>query len=266
MFFSDNKKFDFSLFFGVLLLMGIGLLCIYSATRNAETEAIRRLFSAQILWVGLSLILFTVVVSLPIRFYYGFAYLFYGISLVLLILLEIKGGQVVKGAERWIQIAGFKVQPSEFVKIGLLLALSRYLSAKSISLSRLSSLLIPAALILAPFGLVLKQPDLGTAMIICAMVIPMLFWGGMSVLEIVFLISPALSMILSFHVVPWGIYFLALLLLLYFTRPAMGLAAMTIISNLGIAAVTAIIWNLLHDYQKNRILSFLDPNLDPFGS
>ena len=261
-----RPKLDFPLILVMMALLLIGLACIYAATRSAESEAIRRLFKMQVLWIGMGMVLFAVVASVPIKIYFSFSYLFYAGAILLLLLLEIVGGHATKGAERWINIAGFKLQPSEYAKIGLVLALARYFSAKSISFSRPSSLLVPAALVLIPFGLVLKQPDLGTAIILALVLPTLLFFAGMPLLEIFFLISPALSLLLSFHVLPWGFYFLALVVVIYFTRPQMVLAAAVLLVNIFVAGITAIAWNLLHDYQKNRILSFLDPNRDPFGT
>ena len=94
-------------------------------------------------------------------------------------------------------LGGVKLQPSEFAKIGLLLALARYLSEKEVSLSKITSFIMPIILIGVPFLLVLKQPDLGTAGVFCAMALPMFFWGGLTILEVIYLVSPVLSLILS---------------------------------------------------------------------
>jgi rod shape determining protein RodA len=184
----------------------------------------------------------------------------------MLLFLEVAGGHVSKGAERWIALGALKLQPSEFAKIGLLLALARCLSAKSVELAKPSSLLAPAALVVLPFALVLKQPDLGTALVMGGMVLPMLLWAGMPLFEIALLVSPLLSMLLSFHVLPWGIYFLSFCVLLYLARPSLAIASVSVLTNILFAGATAIIWNLLHDYQKSRIVSFLDPARDPFGT
>lgn len=263
---ADRARFDLPLLLCITALTGIGLACIYSATHNAESASVRGLFRTQFLWVAIGFVLFGVVASLPSRAYYGFAYLVYGSSILLLLYLEATGGYVSKGAARWIHIGGFRLQPSEYAKIGLMLGLARYLSAKPVGLSRPSSLLIPGALIAIPFLLVLKQPDLGTAMIMALMTLPMFYWSGMPMLEVFFLVSPFLSIILSFHVLPWGAYFFILLAVLYFSRPSLFLAVVVLISNILTGGATAIGWNLLQDYQKSRILTFVDPSRDPFGA
>jgi len=192
-------------------------------------------------------------------------------------------GVSAKGAERWLMVAGVKIQPSEFAKIGLLLALARYLSEKKVSLDNLSTFIMPGILILVPFALVLKQPDLGTAGVFCAMALPMFFWGGLSILEVFFIVSPLISLglsaiplILSFGTdhgwgaigtVPWGVFFLGLMALLYFTRPSLLITIGVVVANLFTATITTVVWNtFLKDYQKMRIISFINPQADPFGS
>ena len=220
------------------------------------------------------------IISIPGRLFYGFAYIFYAISVVMLVMALVMGVSA-KGAERWIIIAGFKLQPSEFAKIGLLLALARYLSEKTVSLERITSFIIPGLLIGVPFLLVLKQPDLGTAGVFCAMSLPMFFWGGLTVLEVFYIISPlfslvfsAIPLILSFGsdhgwgivgAIPWGFFFLTLCAILYFARPSMFIMIGVVASSLFTATITTVVWNsFLKDYQKMRIISFINPQADPF--
>lgn len=257
---------DFTLLLIVALLISIGMACIYSATQYAQNEAMRSLFKTQLLWIALGVVVLILTASIPLKFYYAFSYIIYGGTVLLLVYLEVAGGHISKGAERWISLGGIKIQPSELMKIGLLFALARYFSTKSISLEKPSSLVVPGILVLIPFGLILKQPDLGTAMIMSITLLPMLFWAGMPALEIFLLVSPFISLILSFNVLPWGIYFLILCVVLYFARPPLLLVSITVVLNLISAGVTAIVWNSLHDYQKNRILSFMDPGRDPIGA
>jgi rod shape determining protein RodA len=192
-------------------------------------------------------------------------------------------GVSAKGAERWILIGGVKLQPSEFAKIGLLLALARYLSEKEVSLNKITSFIVPIILIGIPFLLVLKQPDLGTAGVFCAMALPMFFWGGLTILEVIYLVSPVLSLILSAiplilsfgtehgwgitGAIPWGVFFVGLCVLLYFTRPSLLVTIAVVASNLISATFITIVWgSFLKDYQKMRVISFINPQADPFGA
>jgi len=275
-------QFDFTLFFLGLSLWLIGNLLVYSATYIHESGPLAFLYRQQAIWLVMAVIIILAIVSIPGRLFYNLSYVFYGMSLVLL-MMALFMGVSAKGAERWIVIAGFKLQPSEFAKIGLLLALARHLSVKSVSLYSLRSFIIPGILIGVPFLLVLKQPDLGTAGVFCAMALPMFFWGGLALIDLFYVLSPlvslglsAIPLILSFGAdkgwgfggaVPWGLFFIALCAVLYFTRPPVLILVGVVVANLFTATITTVVWNsFLKDYQKMRIISFINPQADPFGA
>lgn len=276
-----GHNFDFSFFFAALALWIIGFFLVYSATVIHESGPLAGLYKQQIIWILMALLVIMAIISIPGRLFYGFAYVFYGLSIVLL-LMALFMGVSAKGAERWIMVAGFKVQPSEFAKIGLLLALARYLSERTVSLGKVSSFIIPGLLIGVPFILVMKQPDLGTAGVFCAMALPMFFWGGLSILEVTFVVSPLISLILSAiplilsfgsehgwginGAIPWGLFFIILCGILYLTRPSMLVTIGVIVANLFTATITTIVWGFLKDYQKMRVISFINPQADPFGA
>jgi len=274
-------RFDFSIFFSALALWIIGVFLVYSATYFHDSGPLVGIYKQQIIWVFMAMLIIMAIVSIPGRMFFGFAYVFYGLSLFLL-LLAIVVGVSAKGAERWILIGGFKLQPSEFAKIGLLLALARYLSEKTVSLEKISTFIIPGILIGVPFLLVLKQPDLGTAGVFCAMALPMFYWGGLTLLEVFYIISPgfslglsAIPLIMSYAsghswggggAIPWGLFFITLCVILYITKPHLFLVIGVIVANLFTATITTVVWSLLKDYQKMRIISFIDPMQDPFGA
>ncbi len=279
-----HKKngFDFPLFFAALALWIIGLFLVYSATVIHETGPLAGLYKQQVIWLFMAILVILAITSIPGRYFHAFAYIFYGLSLILL-LLAIFMGVSAKGAERWIMIAGFKLQPSEFAKIGLLLALARYLSEKTVSLEKISTFIMPGILILIPFILVLKQPDLGTAMVFSAMALPMFYWGGLTLIEVFYIISPIISLslsaiplILSYEshhswgimgAIPWGVFFLGLCAVLYYFRPSLFITTGVVVANLFTATIVTVVWNsVLKDYQKMRIISFINPQADPFGA
>ena len=275
------KKFDFPLLWAAVALWTVGIVLIFSATHTVESGPLAGLYKQQIVWILLALLIIAAILSIPGRFFFGFGYVFYGLALLLLLLAEFVGASA-KGAERWIVIAGFKLQPSEFAKIGVLLALARYLSEHTLSLERITSFIVPAALIGVPFMLVLKQPDLGTAMVFGAMAIPMFYWGGLALIEVFYLVSPGISLVLSAiplimsfasgrdwgvaGAVPWGIFFLVLIAILYFMRPHLFLMIGVVVANLFTATIVTMVWRVLKDYQKMRIISFIDPQQDAFGA
>lgn len=277
-----KNEFDVVLVLIALALWVVGIMLVFSATHIYESGPLVHSTRNQIVWIAMGLFIILLVTSIPTRIYFSFAYVVYGASLLLL-LYGIFTGVVSKGAERWISIGGLRIQPSEFAKIGLLLALARYFSTKTISLERLRSFILPGIMILVPFGLILKQPDLGTALILCLMSVPMLYWSGLTMLEMFYLTSPVISLalsaiplILSFtfkthggigEAIPWGIFFVFLCGVLYFTRPRMVILVGLVAVNLVTAGITTVAWNgFLQDYQKMRILSFINPQMDPAGA
>jgi len=277
-----GRNFDLLLLLGCLLLWVFGIALIYSATAIHHTGVLAHVARNQILWVIIGLCLIFALCAIPTGRIYQFAYVLFVASLLLLVVVVFMG-IVSKGANRWIGFGPLRIQPSEFAKIGLLLALARYFTKKSISLDRLSSFVMPGLLILVPFILVMQQPDLGTALVFCVLALPVFYWGGLSLAELFLLVSPIISLILSaiplilshlsehassiIWTLPWGIYFLGLCGFLILLKPRPLLIALVIVLNLTTATITTIIWNnVLQDYQKGRIISFINPQNDPFGA
>jgi rod shape determining protein RodA len=277
-----KSEFDIVLVLLAMALWTFGVFLVFSATHIYDSGPLVHSTRNQVIWILMGFVIILVITSIPTRLYFSFAYILYGASLLLL-LYGFFTGVISKGAERWVNIAGLRVQPSEFAKIGLLLALARYFSTKTISLESLPSFIVPGILIMIPFGLILKQPDLGTALILGLMSVPMLYWAGLSILELFFLMSPALSLALSaiplilaftfkttggiWEAIPWGVFFVILCGVLYLTRPRMTILVGVVVINLFTAGITTIAWNgFLQDYQKKRILSFINPQMDPVGA
>jgi len=277
-----KSEFDFFLLFLSITLWIIGLFLVFSATHIYDSGPLIHSTRNQIIWVTMGLLTILIITSIPTRVYYSLSYVIYGFSLLLL-LVGVFTGVISKGAERWIVVAGIRLQPAEFAKIGLVLALARYLSDKSLSLQRISSFIVPCILIVVPFALIIKQPDLGSALILGAISLPVFFWAGLSILEIFFLTSPILSLALSAiplilaftsktplgigEAIPWGIFFIVLCVILYATRPPMFILVGVVALNLFTAGITTVVWNgFLQDYQKKRILSFINPEADPAGA
>ncbi|HEX7510344.1 MAG TPA: rod shape-determining protein RodA [Chitinivibrionales bacterium] len=280
--FQKKSEFDFLLLFLCVVAWVIGLFLVFSATHIYESGPLINSTRNQIVWVSLGLITILIITSIPTRLYYSLSYVAYGLSLLLLF-YGFFTGVISKGAERWIVLGGARLQPAEFAKIGVVLALARYFSNKSLSLDRITSFFVPCILIIVPFGLIIKQPDLGSALILCAIALPVFYWAGLSIIELFFLTSPLLSLILSAVplimaftsqgsmgigvAVPWGIFFLALCTVCYITHPPRFIVVSIITLNLFTAGITTVVWNgFLQDYQKKRILSFINPQADPSGA
>jgi rod shape determining protein RodA len=189
----------------------------------------------------------------------------YGGMVASLIAVRIIGVSAL-GAQSWISIGGFNVQPSEFAKVAAILLLARVLSRYPVE--RPVDLIRPVAVIGLPWLLVLIQPDLGSSLVFGAVLLVMMYWSGMPGAWVVLFISPLVAAILA-GVLPWA---LALWI------PLMGWLAWSSLpwKRIGLAAVLAVegtfaaampwLWNhFLQPHQRARLTLFLDPNQDPMG-
>ncbi len=203
----------------ITLVCGIGFLTLYSAANGSlEPWAVRQMFRFA---VGLAVMLGVAVVD--IRAWMRWAYILYFIALVLLVGVDVHGSTGL-GAQRWIDLGFIQLQPSEIMKITMVLALARYFHGSTPQdVGRPLFLVIPVVLILMPAALVLKQPDMGTAMML-------LLAGG-------------------------AVFFLAGVRTWMFA----------VVVALAGGAVP-VVWRFMREYQKQRIMTFLDPESDPLGS
>ncbi len=259
------KGFDFTLFAIALILSLIGVVLIYSAKYHSDNPAERGIYFKQIIWILLSMVVCGLIFFVPLRFYEVFSYLLYFLSLLALIIILMVGSTRM-GAARWISVAGFNIQPSEFAKIAVIFPLARYLTYSKRSIYNIKWLISVLAIVLLPALLVLKQPDLGTSLVFFSVLISMLFWAGVPLFYLFLIVSPVISLICAFHWISWAIFFLLLITLLYRVKPNFIFTVGFVLLNLIFGMTTPLVWNKLHDYQKQRILVFLDPGRDPQGA
>ncbi|MBF0334313.1 MAG: rod shape-determining protein RodA, partial [Alphaproteobacteria bacterium] len=216
-----EKLWHVSWSFILLLRMvaGIGFLMLVSAANgNADPWA-----SRQMVRFGVGVGVMLVVGLVDIRIWMKHAYALYVIAAILLVLVELRG-TIGMGAQRWIDLGFVQLQPSEVMKISLVLALARYFHGANLQeVGRPVFLIVPLLMVLAPAVLGLKQPDLGTAMML----------------------------ILS----SGGIFWLA----------GVRLWKFALVFSASVAAIP-VAWNFLREYQKQRVLTFLNPENDPLGS
>ena len=150
-----------------LFLVFFGWMNIFASSYNEQFRSIFDLhqnYGDQLLWILISFIFIFLLFIIDHRFFFFFTYPIYGIAILFLILVLAFGMQI-HGAKSWLNIAGFGLQPSEFVKIAVALAIARYLSGFNVKLMTWRSLLIVAAFILTPVLLITLQPDFGTALV-----------------------------------------------------------------------------------------------------
>lgn len=206
-------------FFFIFLLAGVGVLMLYSAANGnwnvwAVKHAVRFALGAAVM--------FALTIT-DIKAFLHYAYYFYFISLFLLIVVEV-AGHTGMGATRWINLGFIKLQPSELMKIALVLALAKYFHSTTLqNIETISGIIPPLLMAFVPAGLIMMQPDLGTALML-------LFTTGV----ILFVVGVQL----------WK--FVAV--------------------GGGVLALLPVAWHFLHDYQRQRVLTFLNPERDPLGA
>lgn len=220
-------NFDWSIFLVALVLSLIGVSTIYSATRPVLDAAQQSFYIRQLYWIGLSLLCFVAVASFDYKWIIRYAFLIYIAGVILLILVLFIGSKGL-GAQRWIKLGFISFQPSEFFKLFFIIALSRYLAGMGGNLSLgLKELFKMTILFFAvPAFLIVKQPDLGTAIILFFIFFSMIFIAGIRRRLLVMAII-------------------------------LGVISLPFMGN--------IFWGGLKGYQKQRIVAFMDPDVDPQG-
>lgn len=193
--------FDWLLFVLVLALVGIGIMGVYSATFEGHTR-LSSLAVRQISWAGLGFIAMLVVFAVDYRELERLGYFFFGVTLVLLLLVPILGS-FGGGARRWISFGFFSLQPSELAKISSLLVLAQYLHLVAPPQGyALRDLIYPGVIMALPAGLVLTEPNLGTATIIGLVAMTLVFAAGIRLNSLATLGTVAGGLLLPF----WHFY------------------------------------------------------------
>lgn len=203
----------------LIAIVLFGLATLYSAAGGSISPWA---FNQGLRFVLLSGLMFALS-RISVARWMDIAYPLYGVTLVLLLIVELFG-KIGMGAQRWIDLGFIRLQPSEFMKIAVVLSLAKFFHRlPAIYVSTPSVLVAPIALFAVPAALVMLQPDLGTAMMISMASVLVIFLAGVGL--------------------RW-----------FLTAGAALLAALPVA------------WSMLHDYQKNRVLVFMDPEGDPLGT
>jgi rod shape determining protein RodA len=219
------RAFDWQMTIFAVLLMGFGQAMAYSNTIAAGDGVFDpgSTFARGLIWTGFAVIAFVIATAFDYKWLRTFAWPLYFANLGLL-LLTLAIGDGVSGAARWIPIGPFQFQFSELAKILMIIVLANYLAGRHATLHSIWTILGACLLVVPAWALVLLQPDLGTSLVLAAILAGMLFMSGASV--------------------RW----------------------LAVLGGAIVAAVPIAWTYLLRDYQKQRLLSFLDPSADPQGS
>ncbi len=294
--YSRALKVDYLLIISFLLLVGIGILTIYSAgTGSVEGASPENQYIRQMYWALSGIVLFILILLLNFHKVSEYAVFIYGAG-VLLLLITLFFGKRVRGAKSWITLfGGLGFQPSEFVKIAVIIALARFLERIGADIRSLKNVVIALVIGLAPAGLILLQPDFGTALVYIPVCLIMLFFAGiryMHLLSLLIILAIAVSLpllttfgrltkfsslsflevlddtkIIFLIAMIFGILSFIMFVLYRITKKPMILKAMNIFLIFFFGLILAApLGRFLKPYQKERLIVFLKPSIDPFGS
>ncbi len=256
----------------VVGLAAYGLATLYSAGQTDVPTFVTTIWHKQLGWLAIgALCAWLVFRTSPRMLEWATPYAYWGgVVLLLLTLAFGAGAGTAAGSRSWIAIGGMRLgQPAELAKIGVILMLARWIADRREPPANLRELVFgdrllgPCLIAGIPFGLVLLQPDLGSAIVFIAILFAMLFWAGTKPSLLLLLASPAIGLILAFSTVAWGAWIVLLFVLVLWWRPYLweGLAVMMVNVAMGVVALP--LWQRLAPYQQNRLLAFLNPEVDP---
>ncbi len=257
------KKIDLNILLSLSILITVGLMALHSATLAAGGAEVW--FRKQLVWIGMGTVLMLVVYLVPLEFIFKLAPPLYVISLILLVIVKIAGVTGL-GATRWIRLGFFNFQPSELAKIAVLLLLGKFYYYEKRNPNNLANFFVAAALVLVPFFLILIEPDLGTSLVLLALLLPVLHWAGLRWITLFSILSPGFIMFASFNLIAFFIVILFILMVLYLSRQKTILLIAVFTVNILVGLITPQLWNSLKPYQQNRIKVFLKPEIDPRGA
>jgi len=220
------SSFDSWFVIVVFLILGLGVLSIYTVTYGVSSKAHLPIYTKQLVWIGLGLVVLFAVAAVDYHELARWSLFFYAGCVVLLILVLLVG-RTGMGARRWLSLGFFDLQPSEWIKLVVILVLARYFSTRSrLQGLTLRELIVPAIGVGIPLLLVLKQPDLGTALVVLFIFAVLVFLIGLRSRTVGF------SILISLMAFPF---------------------------------IWEIFWSALKPYQRNRLIAFINPAIDPMG-
>jgi len=261
----NYSALDWKLIGAAIALTVIGILLIMSAQHYADSAFKQAYYQRQVVWFIIALAVFAAIIHLPIRLFDVGAYLMYGIALILLVLVLVVGTSRM-GATRWFSFGPINLAPSDIAKVALLLALSRFLAYTRLPVTSIRRLFFSALLTAVPLALILNQPDLGTSLVFIFILFGFWFASGLSPWYLVLILTPLVSLVAASTVISWSIYFFVLVIFLALLRPGLLFSVVVVAANLASGIITPLVWGRMAEYQRLRILTFLDPGLDPRGA
>ena len=259
---STVKDSVWRLFFIIFGLISFSLITLYSISDNPLS--FNSSFYRQCIFLIFSSIVFIIIKNIPIKIIHDNSTLIFIATLILCIIPFFLPR--VEYTYRWIDLGFFYIQPSEYLKCATVIVIAKYLSNHQLEVKDNSIIIIPSLLTILSAFIVLNQPDLGTAAIIFAPLLPMLLWAGVSNFTIFLMIAPIITVLAASNIISFSIWAFVMFCFFLTFQASVVNKFLLYFANIFTGLLTPFLWNNLADYQKQRILTFLNPDLDPMGS
>jgi rod shape determining protein RodA len=264
--FTRLRQLDRPLLGAVTALAIYGLATLYSAGQTEVPTFVSTIWHRQLVWLTLgAVIVFLMFRTSPRMLEWATPFVYaLAVFLLAITLLFGTGAGTAAGSKSWIAVGSLRLgQPAELAKLAVILMLSRWLAGLREPPATLRDLIPPCAIAGIPCFLVMLQPDLGSAIVFVAILFCMLLWAGTKPSLMVLLASPAIGLLLAFSTTAWGIWLAVLAGLLLWWRPYLWEGLAVVAANVAMGVFALPFWNRLAPYQQNRLLAFLNPEVDP---
>jgi rod shape determining protein RodA len=261
-----SPAIDRSLVTVSLCLMLFGLATLYSAGQTDVPTRAAGVWHRQFMWFGVGMVGAWLIYNVSLRVLEWVAPALYAFSILLLglVLMVGTGAGTAESSHSWLSIGGHQIgQPSELAKVATVLMLARFLSSRKEPPRGLRDLIGPALIVGVPFLMVLRQPDLGSALVFVGIFFAMLFWSGVRPRMLFLMATPGISLLLAFNTLAWSAWIILFVVILIAWRPYVWDWTVFLAANVAMGAVAMPLWKRLAPYQQNRLLTFLNPEVDP---
>ncbi|MGD2135051.1 MAG: rod shape-determining protein RodA [Gemmatimonadales bacterium] len=261
-----RRRFDRTLLVNVAALLTFGILTLYSAGQTDVPTVAAEIWRRQAVWLLLGIVGVIAAFRFSPRLLEWATPMIYWVAVLLLVLTLVvgTGAGTAAATKSWLAIGGVRVgQPAELAKLATVLMLARHLGGRREPPATLTELLPSVVIVGLPFILVGLQPDLGSAIVFLGVLVAALYWAGVRIRLMVLLFSPLVSLLLAFSTVSWAVWIVLLTALLLWVRPYVLEGTIIWGANVSMGVIALSLWRTLAPYQQNRLLSFLNPELDP---
>ena len=244
-------------------LITFGLITLFSI--SADPLSINSSFMRQVIFIIFSLFIFLILNQINIKTIHDNSTLIYIFSFLLCFVPFFL--TPVENTYRWIDFGFFYIQPGEYLKCATIILIAKYLSNHQLEVKEGYIVIIPILIALISSFLVLNQPDLGTAVIIFAPVLPMLLWAGVSGFTLFLLIAPVITIIAASNNMIFNIWGVLMFIIFLAFQGSLLKRIVIYFANIFTGLLFPFFWNdFLNGYQRQRFIDFLNPDLDPMGS